>query len=269
MLVELTQIIRTLRARRFATIAVVVIALAAASAIKLTSHNIATGAATLQILVDSPSSELANLSQDPTPLISRAAVFAQVMTSDAVLREIAKSADLPRQQLTAQGPYSGSGQVLNTITPAEARSSQLVAEKAPYRLTFVAQQDQPVITVSVQGPNAVAADRVANAVYTGVQAYVTAAQQAGATPPQHRVTLRVLGPAQAGTVNNGSRATLMVAALFGILLVGFLSIIGFEGFKRRSRELDRLEGDLAAEFDTASRDPLARRPASAAGERQQ
>lgn len=266
---ELSEIFRTLRARRFATAFVVVLALAAAAGVKLTSHSVPTGAATLQILVDSPSSELANLSQDPAPLISRAAVFAQVMTSDAVLREIAKAAGVPPRQLTAQGPFSGSGQVLDTITPAEARSSQLVAEKAPYRLTFLAQQDQPVITVSVQGPTALAAARIADAVYTGVQAYVTSAQQAGATPEQHKVTLRALGPAQAGTVNNGSATTLMAAALLGVLVLGFLLIVGAEGLRRRDRELAGLEDDLAAEFDAVTRDPRPRRPASAVGERRQ
>lgn len=268
-MVELNEIFRILWARRLATALVVALALAAAVGVKLSSHSVPTGAATLQILVDSPSSELANLSQDPAPLISRAAVFAQVMTSDAVLREIAKAAGIPPQQLTAQGPYSGSGQVLNAITPAEARSSQIVAEKAPYRLTFLAQQDQPVITVSVQGPTAPSAARVADAVYTGVQAYVTTAQQAGGTPAQHRVTLRALGPAQAGTVNNGSRATLMVAALLGILLLGLLAIVGVESIRRRNRELTGIEDQLAAEFDTVTRDPRARRPASAVGERQQ
>lgn len=264
---ELNEIFRILKARRLATGVVVALALVVAGMVKLTSHSVPTGAATLQILVDSPSSELANLSQDPAPLISRAAVFAQVMTSDAVLREIAKAAGIPPQQLTAQGPYSGSGQVLDAITPAEARSSQLVAEKAPYRLTFLAQQDQPVITVSVQGPNALAAARVADAVYTGVQNYVATAQQTGGTPAQYKVTLRALGPAQAGTVNNGSRATLMVAALLGVLLLGLLGIVGVESLRRRNRELDGIEDQLAAEFDTVTRDPRGRRPASAVGER--
>ena len=68
---ELTEIIRTLRARWVATTLVVALAIGAAAAIKLTSHNVPTGAATVQILVDSPSSELASLTENPTPLISR------------------------------------------------------------------------------------------------------------------------------------------------------------------------------------------------------
>ncbi len=234
---ELTEILRTLWARKVATAAVLVLAALAAAAVKLTSHNVPTGAATVQILVDSPSSELANLTQNPTPLISRAAVFAQVMTSQAVVQDIAAAAHVPASQVTAQGPYSGSGEALDVVTPAEARSSQLVAENAPYRLTFLAQQNEPVITASVQAPTPLAAATVANAVYSGVQSYVTAAQQQGHTPAQDKVTLRELGPAQAATVNSSSRTTLAVAAFLGVLILGLLAILGVEGLRRHGREL--------------------------------
>jgi capsular polysaccharide biosynthesis protein len=264
---ELTEILRTLRARKVATALVLVLAVAAAAAVKLTSHNVPTGAATVQILVDSPSSELANLTQNPTPLISRAAVFAQVMTSQAVVQDIAAAARVPASEITAQGPYSGSGEALDVITPAEARSNQLVAENAPYRLTFLAQQNEPVITASVQAPNPVAAAGVANAVYTGVHTYVTAIQRQGRTPEQDKVTLRQLGPAQTATVNSSSRSTLMVAAFLGVLILGLLLILGIEGIRRRDRELDHLERDLAAEFEPVAHDPRPRLPLASAGER--
>lgn len=264
---ELTEIIRTLRARRVATAIVVVVAVLAAAVVKLTSHNVPTGAATVQILVDSPSSELASLTQNPTPLISRAAVFAQVMTSQAVVQEIAHAARVPTNRITAQGPYSGGGEALNVITPAEARSNQLVAENAPYRLTFLAQQNEPVITASVQAPNAAAAERVANAVYAGVQSYVIGIQQQGHTPEQDKVTLRQLGPAQTSTVNGGSRATLAVAAFLGVLILGLLLILGIESIRRRDRELDSLERDLAAELQVVAHDPRSSPPLTSTGER--
>jgi capsular polysaccharide biosynthesis protein len=264
---ELNEILRALRARKVATAAVVALAIAAAAAVKLTSHNVPTGTATVQVLVDSPSSELANLTQNPTPLISRAAVFAQVMTSEAVVQDIAAAAHVPASQVTAQGPYSGAGESLDVVTPAEARSSQLVAEDAPYRLTFLAQQNEPVITASVQAPTPLAAATVANAVYSGVQNYVTSIQRQGHTPAQDKVTLRELGPAQAGSVNGSSRSTLMAAAFLGVLILGLLAILGFEGVRRRSRELDKLELDLAAELETLPHDPRPRLPLASAGER--
>jgi len=58
----------------------------------------------------------------------------------------------------------------------------------------------------------------------------------------------------------------MIAAFLGILIVGLLSILGIEGVRRRDRELEDLEHDLAAEFETVAKDPAPRTLASA-GER--
>jgi capsular polysaccharide biosynthesis protein len=264
---ELAELIKTLRARWVATTIVIALALGSAAAIKLTSHSVPTGAATIQVLVDSPSSELANLTQNPTPLISRAAVFAQVMTSEAVVQDIGAAAGVPANQLTAQGPYSGSAESLDVITPAEARSNQIVAEKAPYRLTFLAQQNEPVITATVQAPTAVAAARVADAIFTGVQNYVTTIQHEGGTPDEDKVTLRQLGSAQTATVNGGSRLTLVAAAFLAVLIIGLLLILGIEGLRKRDRELESLELDLAAEFEPVGHDAGSRRALVSAGER--
>jgi len=157
---EFAEVLRILRARWWATLAIVVLAIGAAVAVREGVSSTPTGAATVQILVDSPDSALANLSQETVPLTTRASVFAQVMTSAAVLEDIAASAGVPVSQMTAQGPYSGPGQALNVVTPSEARSNQLLTQTVKYRLTFVAQTNEPVVTASVQGPNAAAAARV-------------------------------------------------------------------------------------------------------------
>jgi uncharacterized protein involved in exopolysaccharide biosynthesis len=250
---ELTEVFRTLWGRKIATVLVIVLACAAAAAIRVASRNTPTGAATVQILVDSPSSLLGNLDENPTPLIARAAVFSQVMASQAVVQQIAAVAGVPANKVTAQGPYSGAGETLNQPTPAEARSNQIAAEKAPYRLTFVAQPNEPVITATVQAPTAVGAATVADSVYAGIERYVAAIQLNNKTPSSERVTLRQLGPAQVATVSS-SRTILTAAAFFGVLIVGLLLILGIEAFRRRSSELDLLERDLASEVDLAAHD---------------
>ena len=205
---EIAEIIRVLRSRWKATLAIVVLAFAAAFAVRASVASIPTGAATVQILVDSPDSALANLSQETGPLTTRASVFAQVMTSAAVLEDIATKAGVPVSQITAQGPYSGTGEPLDVVTPSEARG-QPAARRRPSstRLTFLAQTDEPVVTASVQGPNAAAAARVAASILPGVQNYVATLQQQSATPAQHRVTIRELGPPQAGAVNSSQHST--------------------------------------------------------------
>jgi capsular polysaccharide biosynthesis protein len=245
---EIAEIIRVLRSRWKATLAIVVLALGAAFAVRASVASIPTGAATVQILVDSPDSALANLSQETGPLTTRASVFAQVMTSAAVLEDIATEAGVPVSQITAQGPYSGAGEPLDVVTPSEARANQLLAQNVKYRLTFLAQTDEPVVTASVQGPNAAAAARVAGSILPGVQHYVATLQQQSATPPQHRVTIRELGPPQAGAVNSSTRSTLTIAALMGVLIIGLLGLLGVESARRRARERVALESEHAADF---------------------
>jgi capsular polysaccharide biosynthesis protein len=244
---EFAEIVRILWARKLATLAVVVTAVVVAVAVRMSVHSVPTGAATVQILVDSPDSALANLSQETVPLTTRASVFAQVMTSAAVLEDIASSAGVQVNQITAQGPYSGSGESLDVVTPSEARSNQLLAEQKKFKLTFVAQTNEPVVTASVQAPNADAAARMAAAIYPGVQHYVTELQQQSGTPVEHRVTIRQLGPPQAGSVNSSARATLTMAALLGVLILGLLGILGFEGMRRRAATHAR-EPEVAHEY---------------------
>jgi hypothetical protein len=239
---ELAAILTTLWSRKLVVALIVALAGGAAFGAGQLARSTSTGAATVQILVDSPQSALADLLQNTAPLTTRAALLAQVMASEAVLEDIAATAGVPVGQLTAQGPYSGSGLALNVITPAEARGSQLLGERARYRLTFVAQPDEPVVTASVQGPTAVTAGRVAEAVLPGVQRFVATLQQQGATRPARRVTIRQLGPAQAGTINSSSRMALMAVAALGVLLLGLLLLLGVESLRRGPLAQEDAEG---------------------------
>jgi hypothetical protein len=260
---ELAEILRILWARKLTTLAVVVLAAGAGAAVRLTAHSVPTGAATVQILIDSPQSALASLVQDTTPLTARAAVFAQVMASEAVLEQVGAAAGVPAKEITAEGPYSGPGQSLDVVTPSEARGSQLLTERARYRLTFLAQANEPVVTASVQGPSAASARRLASGIFPGVKRYVSTLQQQTGTPPRQRVTIRQLGPPQAGLVNSRSRLTLMIVAAAGVLVLGMLLLLGIEGLRRRSREHAALERDFAAGLDEVALDPRSPVPVAA------
>lgn len=233
---ELAVILKILWSRKFVVAVIVVLAGGAAFGAGQLAKATPTGTATVQILVDSPQSALADLLQNTAPLTTRAALLAQVMASEAVLEEIAYTAGVPVSALTAQGPYSGSGEPLDAITPAEARANQLLGERSRYRLTFVAQPDEPIVTASVQGPNPAIAGHVAEAVLPGVQRFVAALQQQGATKAAQRVTIRQLGPAQVGSVNSSSRKALMAVGGLGVLLLGLLLLLGIEVLRRPPKE---------------------------------
>jgi len=235
---ELAEIFVALRRRRLLMVIVVLAAIGAAVAVKETSHSIPTGAATAQLLVDSPQSALADLQQDTAPLATRASVYAQLMTSGAVLEAIAKTAGIPPTEVTAAGPYTGAGEVLDVPTPSEARGAQIVAAKPTYRLSFVAQTDLPLITVSAQAPTPAAAGNLADSVVLGTSSWLAALQASGKVPSDHRVTLRQLGDAQASVVNASSATALAGVAAMAILMLGLLAIVAIDlslGRRARSR----------------------------------
>jgi hypothetical protein len=252
---ELAEILRTLWSRKLVVLAILGLAGGAAFGAGQLAHSTPRGTATVQILVDSPQSALADLLQNTVPLTTRASLLAQVMSSQTVLEDVAAASGVSVGQLTAQGPYGGAGQALDVVTPAEARSNQLLGEQARYRLTFVAQPDEPVVTASVQGPTALAAGHVAEGILPGVQRYVASLQKGSstqpATKPAQRVTIRQLGPAQAGTVNSSSRLALMAVAGLGVLLLGLLLLLGVESLRRRGPAEDPLDRKLADDLDRA------------------
>jgi uncharacterized protein involved in exopolysaccharide biosynthesis len=248
---ELAEALRRISSRKLLAALVVLLAGGAAAGAGELAHSTPTGTATVQILIDSPQSALADLLQSTAPLTTRASLFAQVMASEVVLEDVAAGAGVPAGQITAQGPYSGAAQAQDVVTPSEARGSQLLGERAAYRLSFVAQADEPVITASVQGPTALAAGRVAAAIYPGVQRYVATLQSQARTAPPNRVTIRQLGPPQAGTVNSSSRVTLMAVAALGVLLLGMLLLLGLESLRRRP-PAETEDEELAPRFDLAA-----------------
>jgi hypothetical protein len=249
---ELAEILRALRARWYVVVLVVVAAAGVAVAAKRSVRSVATGTATVQMLVDSPQSALTDLRQDPAPLVARATVFAQLMTTNSVLKSVASQAGVQPGDLTAEGPYSGAGQGLNVETPSAARGIQIVAAKSLYHLAFVAQPTLPIVTVSVQGPSPVVAARVASAVVPGVLAWLAPRQLSQQINPGSRVTIRQLGTAQAGVVNSSSGRILAGAAGAGTLILGLLVLLGIEG--RRARQLS-VVGPLPARWDGAGSEP--------------
>ena len=109
---ELAEILRTLWSRKLVVCAILALAVGAAFGAGQLASSTPTGTATVQILVDSPQSALADLLQNTVPLTTRASLLAQVMASETVLEDVARESGVPVGELTAQGPYGGTGQAL-------------------------------------------------------------------------------------------------------------------------------------------------------------
>jgi capsular polysaccharide biosynthesis protein len=243
---ELREIWRTIWRRKFAFAVVCAIALLAGiytthkiGPSGLTKRGTTFGAAQTQILVDSPQSALANLKQDTIPLTTRAGVFAQLMASSAVRDQIASETGIPARQIIARGPFDDPAAAPSdaAVAPAPELPEGSVAATARYRLTFVAQEELPLVTVYAEAPDARAAAKLADAVAPAVRTHVERLQADRELPPNKLVVVRGLGGAETGTVDTAPSSAMMVVAFLFVMIMGCLVIL-FTG--RRGRTLPGL-----------------------------
>lgn len=240
---HISEVFRALKRRWYASLLVLVVAVGAAIMLNKSMKSVPTGTATVQILVDSPVSSLVNLQSDPAGLEARAAVLAQAMSSNAVLADIAKTAGVAPGDVTAQGPYSAPAESLDVATPSEARSMQIISVKPHYRLTIVAQQNLPIVTVGVQGPSAVAAGRLADDVVAGTTTWLSSLTATDEIKQPRHVHLRQLGDAQAGTTNSSSGKMIAIVGAVAVLILGFLGIALTDRERRARRQEERARAE--------------------------
>jgi hypothetical protein len=276
---ELAYIFKTLLERKLALVAIVIVALAIAilsaysvSPKGLKPRSAQYGAATQQVLIDSPQSALVDLKKDTGPLSVRALVYAQFMRSTAIVERVAQRLRVLPAQITTQGPFGTVGAAQNMAQPAVSRSSQIAAEREVYRLAFDAQESLPVITVYAQAPTARKAFALSTAAVQSLQDYVDELQTKEALKPKDRVVIRPLGAPSGGTVDHGARKMVMILIFLVVTGFGCALVIGYTSVRRGWRQLNEAEEteqgawartDVPPPLAVA---PLAARPDRARGE---
>jgi hypothetical protein len=190
----------------------------------LTSRTNVFATASTQMLVDTPNSSFANLGEEVEPLSVRAGVFARFLASPVAIDLIAREAKLPADAIEGQGPYEQGLPLFQQEPTAEKRSSQIIGERALYRLRFENNPNLPIITVFAQAPNRDAAIALADAVLAALRSYIRSIQVEQHTPEKRRVEIRQLGEATGGVVNSG--VNVQIAALvFFVVLIGWCLLL--------------------------------------------
>jgi hypothetical protein len=228
--VELVSILRDLwRLRRAVVVAAVLAALVALSTLyKLPSmrpRTLAMGAASTQILVESPRSSLAAINQDMTPLVLRAAVYARFMTSEPVQTAIGRHAGVPGTRIAVQAPVDPTGPEGATQPPAERRSADLVAEGRQFRLFIQNELSLPILDVYSQAPDAATATRLADAAGAGLRDAIAQIEDTQGVAPKDRIRIVQLGHAQGGPVYQGGSKILALLAFIVVLAVQCLALL--------------------------------------------
>jgi hypothetical protein len=279
---ELVSIIRQLWRRKLLVVLVALVAVCVAiwSAYKVPSmekRGLQLGAASSQILVDSPASTLVEGvdANQLTTLSTRARVYAQYLASLQARDAIAKATGIPSRAIRVSGPFSSDISRNNySNQSSESRAGDVLKEGAGYRLVFDAQEGVPIITVSAQAPTADAAVKLAQASFVALSVYVDKLQREADAIPEKEVPkgataqvstdngvrVRQLGDPEGGTIGGGNGKILMVFVFLAVFLFGCALIAILPGMARHWRLLDRAEQLVEESADApapgTSEDPL-------------
>jgi hypothetical protein len=236
---EFALVLRELvRRRRTVAVGVAIAAIAAVLSVyrldglHLKPRSLQYSAATTQVLIDAKTSVLGNVTQPFEPLANRAVVYANFMTSPAVLDLIGKQVGLSGEQIYAAGPVSAQQPRVEQEPTALRRNIQITGETRPYRLNFESQGTLPTITINAQAPATKQAIALANAAAAGMQRYISSVEDVNKVPQSSRVAIRQLGPASGGVVDPGVRKSLAGLVFFFVLGIWCVLMVVVSRFRQ-------------------------------------
>jgi hypothetical protein len=256
---EFALILREL-SRRWLLLAVGVL-IAAAAAIfsvyrldgtRLVARSLQYSSASTEVLVDTPSSVLGNVSQSFEQLSARATVYANFMVSPAVLRLIGEQAGISGEQIYAAGPIPPNEPRIVLEPTALKRNVQITGETNPYRLDFESQPSLPTIIINSQAPTTKQAAALANGAAVGLQTYVTQLESTERIPPSKRVRIRQLGSAHGAVVNGGVSKALATIVLVAVFLMWCVLVLAATRFRKSWRASAALQSRLDADDEQSA-----------------
>ncbi len=223
----------------------------------LEQRSLQVGAASSQILVDSPGSALVAGASVGTfdALSTRAQIYGQYLSSLEARGKIAKLTGIPAATIATAGPFS-TDVTQNSYSgqSSEDRANQLVDQGSPNRLVFTAQEGVPIISVDTQAPTANRAAKLAIASFTTLKRYVRrlksskeylqtvrSGPKAEAKAALRGVTVRELGTPEGGTIGGANDKILIILAFITVFLLGCAAIIIVPRALGRWRSLDQIE----------------------------
>lgn len=257
--VEFALILRELWSRRRILAVGVVIALIAAilsvyhvDGFGLKSRPISYSSASVQALIDTPRSALADVRQDITPLQARATVLANFMASPGFLTLVGQRVGLTGNQIYAQGPVDPQLPRTQQEPTALKRNVELTGETKPYRLTFNSDPNLPQIGIYSQAPTTKLAVELADASVRALQQYVSNLESTTDVPAGSRAEVRQLGAANGAPVNAGVSKSIFVLVFVAITMVWCVLMLVVTRFRENWR--------IIAEVERASAGPVAETP---------
>jgi hypothetical protein len=206
------------------------VALALAVGLLGTSKPTTAGFATQRVLVDTPSSLVADArAKGATAIVVRATVLADQIESDAMLAAIARRLGVDSDEV---GAISSTTATPETETPLAKEALEVTRPVAPYVVSVGLQAGQPILAIQALAPDAPGAARLMEATTAEL---ATAGRRAD--PARGPVRVDRLGDAQVIVKQaGGGKKKAAIAALL-VLVLWCAGLVAVEGLRRRREPL--------------------------------
>lgn len=241
-----------------AAISVLAIFQVSVSPPSISKRNHVDAEGSIEILVDSADSPIADARRDLTGLTARAGVFARYIAGGNVIGLIAKANHIPVKQIDVAGavPLPGEAPGAGQESPATH----------PYGIAITQPGELPIISVVTRAPTVPEARALAAAAPGAVRKAVTSIQEQQGTPPRKRVQFRVLGPAQAAIVDDAMGKKIALVLFVVVLTLLLVLILGIPRFAAAWRTADARTIPGVAEEEEQVAPEVLRLPAGRGGE---
>jgi hypothetical protein len=212
------------------------------------SRSSSVGAATARILVDSPRSQVVDITPKGSQTLgARASVLANLMVEGEVKKAIALRAGLRPRQISATAISPG-----DTTEPPTSKDYSLTTSV----LTNTDMMELPIIKVDTRAPTPALAAMLANAAAGGLSEYLDSKAVAEKVGADERLRVKTFGAAQGATASQGPGPMLALAATVFIFLGGCALILVCStlasAWRRESLAEQRGIGDLASSPNDAT-----------------
>jgi hypothetical protein len=222
---ETVAILRTLWRRRRLAGAVLVLAVLVGAAMayrlpSLQSRSYQVGVATSRIFVDTPSSQVVEVSpKGGDTLGTRAGLIASLMVDGTIKDSIARRAGLRPAQFDAVS--ESAAETSPAVATPTARARVLMTSV----VTNAAGDDLPIIQIQAQAADAREAARLAAAAVSGLRDYLNTKAAQQRVPGAKRLQVDGLGAPQAAAVTRGPRRLIALIAVLVVALGGWAAIV--------------------------------------------
>jgi hypothetical protein len=241
---DIATIFRELSRRRIYVAGVCVFAVLVGLAVEyrvpsFQSRSYQSGAATAFILVDTPSSQIVNVSpRGSDTTAARASLLASLMIDGEIKSIIAQRAGLQANKLVATtsaaiNPAAGGGAATAAGPPASGSGSGsgsfALTTQVP---TDASGNELPIIQLDTQAPTPAGAAKLANAAIAGVSAYLNTKAAGEGISDAQRLRVSGMGAPQATVETHGPTHMVVILVVFITFLLGCAGILGVQALVR-------------------------------------